>query len=75
MKACRDPKDDKFLSLAVMGRASFLLTGDKDLLELDPFHGVRILQSSTFLEESLINSLTANVTSSYSLHERVEIIK
>lgn len=73
MKACRDPKDDKFLSLAVTGRANFLLTGDKDLLELDPFHGVRILESSTLLEGSLINSLTASVISS--LHERAEVIK
>lgn len=75
LKACRDPKDDKFLSLAVAGRATFILTGDKDLLELDPFHGVRIIESSSFLEESLINSFTISPTSSHSLHERAEVIK
>jgi len=29
LKACRDPKDDKFLSLAISGRAEFVLTGDR----------------------------------------------
>ncbi|MFN9059251.1 MAG: putative toxin-antitoxin system toxin component, PIN family, partial [Pseudanabaena sp.] len=27
--ACRDPKDDKFLELAVNGKADYLITGDK----------------------------------------------
>jgi len=29
--ACRDPKDNKFLELAVDGSASHIVTGDKDL--------------------------------------------
>jgi putative PIN family toxin of toxin-antitoxin system len=29
---CRDPKDDKFLELAVSGKADFIITGDQDLL-------------------------------------------
>lgn len=48
--ACRDPKDDKFLSLAVSGRATHLVTGDADLLVLDPFEGIRILTPRQFLE-------------------------
>ena len=47
--ACRDPKDDKFLELAVSGRADYLVTGDLDLLVLDPFRGVRILTPADFL--------------------------
>ena len=35
--ACRDPKDDKFLSLAVASQAELIMTGDKDLLVLPPF--------------------------------------
>jgi len=35
--ACRDPKDDKFLSLAVCGQATHIVTGDADLLALHPF--------------------------------------
>ncbi len=50
LKACRDPKDDKFLGLAISGQANFVLTGDNDLLELDPFRGVRILSCSTYFQ-------------------------
>jgi putative PIN family toxin of toxin-antitoxin system len=46
---CRDPRDDKFLELALAGRADFLVTGDVDLLALDPFHGTRILDPATYL--------------------------
>jgi len=35
--ACRDPTDDKLLELAVNGRADFIVSGDADLLALDPF--------------------------------------
>ena len=48
--ACRDPKDDKFLSLAVSGRATHLVTGDADLLALDPFEAVRLVTPRRFLE-------------------------
>jgi uncharacterized protein len=35
--ACRDPKDDKFLELAVNGHADLIVSGDADLLALNPF--------------------------------------
>ncbi len=50
-KICRDPKDDKYLQLAVDGNADFLITGDQDLLVLNPFHGIRILRPADFLRE------------------------
>lgn len=46
---CRDPKDDKFLELAVSGRATHILSGDADLLVLNPFRGVAILTPQEFL--------------------------
>ncbi len=49
IRACRDPKDDKFLELAVNGRAARIVTGDRDLLALDPFHGVSIITPSAYL--------------------------
>ena len=48
--ACRDPKDDKFLELAVDGRASHIITGDLDLLALNPFRKIRILTPHDFLD-------------------------
>src|SRR5690606_14614806 len=43
VQACRDPKDDKFLELAVNGQAAYLVTGDQDLLILHPFKETHIL--------------------------------
>ena len=40
---CRDPKDDKFLELALNGRADAIVSGDADLLAADPFRGIPIL--------------------------------
>ena len=48
--ACRDPKDDKFLDAAVAGHADFLVSGDEDLLVLDPFRGVPVLTPDAFLD-------------------------
>ena len=48
--ACRDPNDDKFLELAVSGLATHIVTGDQDLLALDPFQGISILTPHAFLE-------------------------
>jgi predicted nucleic acid-binding protein len=50
IRACRDPRDDKFLEVAVHGRADLILTGDSDLLALHPFQGIAILTPAAFLE-------------------------
>jgi putative PIN family toxin of toxin-antitoxin system len=50
IRACRDPKDDKFLELAVDGRADAIVTGDSDLLELHPFRGIAILTPADYLK-------------------------
>lgn len=46
---CRDPKDDKWLSLAVSAKADCIVTGDKDLLVLHPFRNIPILNAADFL--------------------------
>jgi uncharacterized protein len=50
--ACRDPKDDKFLELAVNGHADVLITGDSDLLALNPFRGVPIITPADFVHDN-----------------------
>ena len=50
LQLSRDPKDDKFLNLAVDANASCIITGDKDLLVLHPFNGIPILSPATFLD-------------------------
>ena len=47
--ACRDPKDDKFLELAVNGHADIVVSGDADLLALNPFRGIPIVTPATFV--------------------------
>jgi uncharacterized protein len=50
VRACRDPRDDKFLEVAVNGRADAIVTGDQDLLVLNPFQGIPILSPAGYLE-------------------------
>ena len=40
---CRDPDDNKFLALALDSAAEFIVTGDRDLLELHPWRDVQVL--------------------------------
>lgn len=49
ISACRDPKDDVFLEVAVNGQAHALITGDTDLLVLHPYQGIPILSPADFL--------------------------
>ena len=48
--ACRDRTDDKFLELAINGAADVIVTGDADLLDLNPFRGIPIVTPAIFAE-------------------------
>lgn len=48
---CRDVKDNKFLELAIGGGADFIVSGDVDLLVLNPFRGIPILTPREFLSD------------------------
>lgn len=52
VRACRDPKDDKFLELAVNGAADCVVAGDGDLLALHPFRGISIVTPAAYLAGS-----------------------
>ena len=47
---CRDPKDNKYLELAISGHAESLITGDEDLLVLNPFRNIKIITVLEFLD-------------------------
>jgi uncharacterized protein len=49
--ACRDPTDDKFLELAVNGHADLIISGDADLLVLDPFRDIPIVSPARFIRD------------------------
>jgi len=47
--ACRDTKDDKFLACAVEGKAHYLVSSDRDLLDMRRYRDVAIVQPGQFL--------------------------
>lgn len=49
--ACRDPKDAKFLALAMACKAAILVSSDADLLVLNPWHGISIWTPAAFLDQ------------------------
>jgi putative PIN family toxin of toxin-antitoxin system len=51
IKACRDPKDDKYQELAVSSGSRLIVTGDNDLLVLHPFEGIQIMTPADFLNK------------------------
>lgn len=48
---CRDPKDNMFLEVALTCQALYLVSGDKDLLSLNPYHDIQIITPAQFLEK------------------------
>jgi putative PIN family toxin of toxin-antitoxin system len=47
---CRDPDDNKYLELAMDRMANCIVSGDKDLLVLNPFRGIPIMRPDQFLK-------------------------
>jgi putative PIN family toxin of toxin-antitoxin system len=50
--ACRDATDDKFLELAVNGHADVIVSGDADLLALNPFRDIPIVPPAVFVQSA-----------------------
>lgn len=48
---CRDPKDNFLLSLSKDSKANYLITGDKDLLELKKFEKTKIIRISDYVKK------------------------
>jgi uncharacterized protein len=57
VEACRDPKDNQYLELAVSSQASAIITGDRDLLVLHPFRDIAIVTPQVFLDSLFITNL------------------
>ena len=51
VKVCRDKDDDKFISCAIDGRCVYIVSGDKDLLDVKKFKGIEILTIAEFLRK------------------------
>jgi len=44
-----DPDDNRVLECAVSGKAAYIVTGDKHLIELETYQGIEILSPASFL--------------------------
>jgi putative PIN family toxin of toxin-antitoxin system len=51
VRECRDQKDDKFLEVALNGRADAIITGDADLVAMHPWREIAILTPSLYLKQ------------------------
>ena len=49
VRECRDARDDKFLEVALNGRADVIITGDNDLLKMSPWRGITIVLPREYL--------------------------
>ncbi len=49
IKICRDPYDDMFIECAVSCGASYILSGDDDLLSLEKFNEIEIVTAKSYL--------------------------
>lgn len=49
INVCRDPEDNFILELALTAKAAIILTGDKDLLCLNSFKDIDIIQPKKFV--------------------------
>ena len=47
-------KDNKFIDLAVCGNAQYIITGDDDLLTLNPFRSISIINARDFLNLEIL---------------------
>lgn len=47
IRACRDPSDDKFLECAIDGQADYIVSADNDLLDLETFDNIEIIDAPT----------------------------
>lgn len=50
---CRDPDDDKFLECAQDARALYIVSGDKDLLDIKEYNDIEIVTAKAFCEKYL----------------------
>ena len=49
-RVSRDPDDDEYVAAAIEGRASFVVSGDPDLLDIRERADVRIVNPRAFLD-------------------------
>jgi len=52
---CEDPDDDKFLACAIAGKSQIIISGDKHLLKVSGYVGIKVLRPRKFVDQYLDN--------------------
>ena len=50
---CEDPDDDKFIACAIASRCKMIVSGDRHLLKVSGFGGVKVMKPRQFIDEYL----------------------
>ena len=53
VEVCRDPDDNKFIECAVDSKAVYIVSGDKDLLDIKEYQGIEIMTAAEFCKKYL----------------------
>ncbi len=48
LNVCRDPNDNQILADALINKVDIILTGDKDLLTIEVYQGIRIISPKDY---------------------------
>ncbi len=56
LEVCRDPNDNKFFECAIAARADYIVSEDKDILDVTAFQGIRTVSAAEFLTILSANS-------------------
>ena len=48
---CEDPDDDKFIACTLAGKSNIIISGDKHLLKVSGYKGIKVLRPRRFLDE------------------------
>ncbi|MBQ3713354.1 MAG: putative toxin-antitoxin system toxin component, PIN family [Spirochaetia bacterium] len=49
VKICRDPDDNKFINCAISAKCLYIVSGDKDLLSIKRYKGIKIVTVAEFI--------------------------
>jgi len=48
-----DPDDNRIIECAIAGKSTYIISGDKHLLQLNEYEGIKILRASEFIQKLL----------------------
>jgi len=54
VEVCADPDDDKFIACALACGAKLIVSGDRHLIDVDGYRGIKVIKPRTFIDRHLL---------------------